>query len=58
MIIRDFQKGDQEAVEKIFAMYWTDPEFLKKLSDKLQMCINNTAEYVDRKYRFFKRSSS
>ena len=53
MIIRDFQKGDKEAVEKIFALYWTDPEFLKKLSDKLKMCIDQTQEYIDKKYRFF-----
>ena len=53
MIIRDFKKDDLEAVEEIFAIYWTDPEFLKKLSHKLRMCINQTEEYINKKYRFF-----
>jgi len=53
MIIRDFKKDDLEAVEEIFAMYWTDPEFLKNLSHKLKMLIEQTKEYVDKKYRFF-----
>lgn len=53
MIIRDFKKGDQEAVEQIFALYWTDQEFLKKLSHKLEMCIEQAQEYIDKKYRFF-----
>ena len=39
MIIREFKKSDLEAVEKIFALYWTDPEFLKELSDKLLLYI-------------------
>jgi len=51
--IRDFQKGDLKAVEDIFAMYWTDPEFLEKLSHKLKMGIENTQEYIDKKYRFY-----
>jgi L-amino acid N-acyltransferase YncA len=42
MIIREYKQGDQEAVEKIFAMYWTDPEFLKELSDELQLFIKMT----------------
>ncbi len=53
MIIRNFQKEDREEVEAIFALYWTDPEFLKRLSDKLNMCIEQTKEYLDKKYRFF-----
>lgn len=53
MIIRDFKKGDKEEVEQIFVLYWTDPEFLKKLSNKLEMCIEQTQEYIDKKYRFF-----
>ncbi|MBI2674414.1 MAG: GNAT family N-acetyltransferase [Candidatus Yanofskybacteria bacterium] len=53
MIIRDFKKDDLEAVEEIFALYWTDPEFLKKLSLKLKMCIDKTDEYINEKYRFF-----
>lgn len=39
MIIRELQKIDQKAVEKIFSLYWTDPEFLKELSDELSSCI-------------------
>ncbi len=42
MIIREFKQGDQKAVEKIFALYWTDPEFLKELSDELQVFIKMT----------------
>src|SRR3990167_2642791 len=53
MIIRDFKKDDLEAVEEIFAIYWTDPEVLKKLSQKLKMCIDQTEEYINKKYRFF-----
>lgn len=40
-------------MEQIFALYWTDPEFLKKLSDKLDMCVDQTQKYIDKKYRFF-----
>jgi len=53
MLVRNFKKEDKKQVENIFAMYWTDQEFLKKLSDKLEMCINQTQEYFDGKYRFF-----
>lgn len=53
MLIRDFKKEDKEQVEKIFSKYWTDPEFLKTLSDKLKIYIDQTREYFDEKYRFF-----
>ena len=53
MLIRNFQKEDKNVVEEIFAMYWTDPEFLKKLSHKLEMCVEQTQEYIDNKYSFF-----
>ena len=36
MLIRKFKKNDLEAVEKIFALHWTDPVFLKELSDELE----------------------
>lgn len=39
MIIREFKQEDQKVVEEIFALYWTDPEFLKELSDELQSFI-------------------
>ena len=42
MIIRDFEQKDRKAVEEIFAMYWTDPEFLEKLGEKLERCIQGT----------------
>lgn len=32
MYIREFQKEDKKAVEEIFSLYWTDPEFLEELS--------------------------
>ena len=53
MIIRDFQKKDQPAIENVFKMYWTDPEFLKKLSDKLNNFINQSLDFIEKKYRFF-----
>lgn len=39
MIIREFQESDRKSVEEIFALYWTDPEFLKELSGELQLYI-------------------
>jgi len=53
MIIRDLKKEDKKAVEDIFEMYWNDADFRKRLSLKLDLCINQTQEYFDRKYRFF-----
>lgn len=53
MITRDFQKNDRESVEAIFALYWTDPVFLKELSQKLQMVIDNTQECRDQQIHFF-----
>lgn len=53
MIIREFQKNDTGAVEGIFALYWTDSGFLKKLSEKLEMCVQQTKECAEKQYRFF-----
>ncbi len=39
MIIREFKEKDQNAVEKIFSMYWTDSEFLHELSDELTLYL-------------------
>ena len=39
MIIREFKQSDQKTVEEIFALYWTDPEFLEELSNELQSFI-------------------
>ena len=39
MIIREFQENDQKTVEEIFALYWTDPEFLEELSDELRAYV-------------------
>lgn len=44
MIIREFQESDQKAVGEIFALYWTDPEFLKELSDELQLYVKKTSK--------------
>lgn len=44
MIIREFQESDQKTAEEIFALYWTDPEFLKELSEELQSYIRKTSE--------------
>ncbi|MBI2482324.1 MAG: GNAT family N-acetyltransferase [Candidatus Vogelbacteria bacterium] len=35
MTIREFRESDRKVAEEIFALYWTDPEFLKELSDEL-----------------------
>lgn len=50
MNIREFQKSDQKAVEEIFSLYWTDPEFLKELSNELQSYIK---EAPNKDYGFF-----
>ncbi len=44
MIIREFQESDQKVTEEIFALYWTDPEFLKELSDVLQLYVKKTSK--------------
>ncbi len=41
MNIREFRENDKEVTEEIFALYWTDPEFLKELSDELQFYLKN-----------------
>ncbi len=41
MVIREFKENDKGAVKEIFALYWTDPEFLKELSDELYSYIKN-----------------
>ncbi len=42
MTIREFQEGDQKAVEEISVLYWTDPEFLTELSSELQSYSKET----------------
>lgn len=37
MNIRVLQKKNEKSVKEIFALYWTDPEFLKELSDELDL---------------------
>ncbi|PIR45446.1 MAG: hypothetical protein COV09_01410 [Candidatus Vogelbacteria bacterium CG10_big_fil_rev_8_21_14_0_10_50_13] len=39
MDIREFKKNDKKAIEGLFSLYWTDPEFLKELSDELQLYL-------------------
>ena len=36
MNLRQYKESDKEKVEKIFSVYWTDPEFLKELSNELR----------------------
>ncbi|MEQ1561644.1 MAG: hypothetical protein ABL899_02910, partial [Nitrospira sp.] len=50
MFIRKFKKSDAEAVKKIFALHWTDPEFLEELSDGLESSIQKN---TDRNSKFF-----
>lgn len=35
MTIREFKEQDQKEVEEIFSLYWTDPVFLRELSNEL-----------------------
>ena len=49
MIIREFQKNDKKKVTDIFTLYWTDPEFLKELSDELESYL----KMPDGDIRFF-----
>jgi L-amino acid N-acyltransferase YncA len=44
MIIREYKESDQHAAEGIFALYWTDPEFLKELSGELNSYLKNAGE--------------
>ncbi len=55
MISRDFRIDDQEAVEKIHALYWTDQEFLRELSNnlKLSLYIGNNIKNDCSTYKFF-----
>lgn len=53
IIIRTLEKGDIPAVEDIFKLYWTDLEFLKKLSEKLINFVDQAAEFIEKKYRFY-----
>lgn len=39
MIIREFKEEDRQGAEEIFALYWTDPEFLQELADELRSYI-------------------
>ena len=50
MIIREFQESDQKATKEIFALYWTDPEFLEELSSELKLY---TKEPHGRERQFF-----
>jgi len=40
VIVRELKKEDKNAVEEIFPVYWTDPVFLKELSDELTSYLN------------------
>lgn len=44
MLIRKFKEDDREMVEKIFSLHWTDPEFLKELSEALQPPTNSNQD--------------
>lgn len=44
MIIREYKENDQRAAEEIFALYWTDPEFLKELADELRSYIESGSQ--------------
>jgi len=41
MFVREFKEHDQEVAEEIFALHWTDPEFLEELSSELRSYIKN-----------------
>lgn len=41
MNIRELQVKDEKAVREIFALYWTDPDFLNELSSELDLYLKN-----------------
>jgi L-amino acid N-acyltransferase YncA len=51
MNIREFKKEDQEQVEDIFKMYFTDPVFQKELSDELKLFLDQDDQ--ENRYRFY-----
>jgi L-amino acid N-acyltransferase YncA len=53
MTIREFQKNDRDAVEKIYDMYWVGQPIRENLTRRLQMAVDNTPEFTDRRYRYF-----
>jgi N-acetylglutamate synthase-like GNAT family acetyltransferase len=53
MTIRDFKESDIPAIEEILRMYWTDKEFIKKVLLKLQIALDKTPEYLEKKYKIF-----
>jgi L-amino acid N-acyltransferase YncA len=50
--IRYFQESDFKEAKEIFALYWTDPEFLKELSEKLNIFLDKTDGGTDEQYNF------
>jgi L-amino acid N-acyltransferase YncA len=42
--IRKLQPKDKLQVEKIFSLYWNDPEFLEELSDEIDKYLNKQNE--------------
>ena len=45
MTIRKYKEEDLKKVEEIFALYWTDPEFLKELADELGAFVKTSGGY-------------
>lgn len=44
MIFRKFNERDLKEVEDILALYWTDPDFLKELSNELEVFLKTPVE--------------
>lgn len=53
MILRDFQKQDQEAVERIFDLYWRGGPFREHLTNKIEKYFSNDLELTKQKFKFF-----
>lgn len=53
MIIREFQKKDQDEVEKIYDLYWSGENIRENLTRRLQIAVDNTPEFINRKYKYF-----
>jgi predicted N-acetyltransferase YhbS len=51
-IIRPLERGDAEAVGRIFDMYWQD-SFRTNLSQKLAGYLNNDPTLLEQKFKFF-----
>jgi len=53
MIIREFRKNDRYAVEEIYDLYWKGESIRENLTRRLQIAVDNSPEFIERKYKYF-----